>query len=37
MRPLNTGSVFNGLDWLVIVLFLLGMVVVVWAFMRKKA
>jgi SSS family solute:Na+ symporter len=37
MRPLNTGSVFNGLDWLVIVLFLLGMVVVVWASTRKKA
>jgi SSS family solute:Na+ symporter len=34
---LNTGSVFNGLDWFVIVLFLLGMVVVVWASTRKKA
>jgi SSS family solute:Na+ symporter len=33
----NTGSVFNGLDWLGIVLFLLGMVVVVWASTRKKA
>ena len=33
---MNTGSVFNSLDWLVIVLFLMGMVVVVWAAMRKK-
>jgi solute:Na+ symporter, SSS family len=33
----NTGSVFNGLDWVVIVLFLIGMVAVVWASMRKKA
>ena len=33
---MNTGSVFNSLDWLVIVLFLMGMVVVVWASMRKK-
>jgi SSS family solute:Na+ symporter len=37
LQPLNTGSVFNGLEWLVIVLFLLGMVVVVWASTRKKA
>ena len=29
-------SVFNSLDWLVIVAFLLGMVMVVWASMRKK-
>jgi len=34
---MNTGSVFNSLDWIVICLFLLGMVVVVWASMRKKA
>jgi len=27
---------FNSLDWLVIVLFLIGMVTVVWASMRKK-
>ena len=33
----NPGSVFNGLDWVVIVLFLLGMVVVVWASTRHKA
>jgi solute:Na+ symporter, SSS family len=33
----NTGSVFNNLDWVVIVLFLIGMVAVVWASMRKKA
>jgi SSS family solute:Na+ symporter len=33
---MNTGSVFNSLDWLVIVLFLIGMVTVVWASMRKK-
>ncbi len=32
----NTGSVFNNLDWVVIVLFLVGMVTVVWASMRKK-
>lgn len=32
-----SGSVFNSLDWTVIVLFLLGMVVVVWASMRQKA
>jgi solute:Na+ symporter, SSS family len=32
----NTGSVFNNLDWVVIVLFLVGMVAVVWASMRKK-
>jgi SSS family solute:Na+ symporter len=29
-------SVFNSLDWSVIVLFLFGMIVVVWASMRKK-
>src|SRR5512142_1517686 len=34
---MNQGSVFNSLDWTVIVLFLLGMVAVVWASMRKKA
>ncbi len=33
----NAGSVFNNLDWVVIVLFLIGMVTVVWASMRKKA
>jgi SSS family solute:Na+ symporter len=35
--PLHTGLVFNGLDWLVIVLFLLGMVVVVCFSTRTKA
>src|SRR5512142_945444 len=34
---MNQGSVFNSLDWTVIVLFLLGMVAVVWASMLKKA
>jgi SSS family solute:Na+ symporter len=33
---MNTGTVFNPLDWTVIVLFLVGMVVVVWASMRTK-
>jgi len=33
---MNAGSVFNSVDWVVIILFLLGMVMVVWASMRKK-
>jgi solute:Na+ symporter, SSS family len=33
---INTGSVFNGLDWFVIALFALGMIVTVWFSMRKK-
>ncbi len=33
---MNTGSVFNSLDWGVIILFLAGIVVVVWASMRTK-
>lgn len=33
---LNQGSVFNGLDWIVIALFAIGMVVVVLFSMRKK-
>ena len=32
----NTGSVFNNLDWFVIALFGLGMIVTVWFSMRKK-
>jgi len=32
----NTGTVFNNLDWLVIVLFGLGMIATVWYSMRKK-
>lgn len=32
----NTGSVFNNLDWFVITLFGLGMIVTVWFSMRKK-
>ena len=34
---MNTGSVFNSLDWTVIMLFLAGMIAVVWASMRQKA
>jgi solute:Na+ symporter, SSS family len=33
---MNTGSVFNSLDWGVIITFLAGIVVVVWASMRSK-
>jgi SSS family solute:Na+ symporter len=33
---MNGGSVFNSLDWVVIVLFLMSMVGVVWFSMRKK-
>jgi solute:Na+ symporter, SSS family len=33
---MNTGSVFNSLDWGVIIVFLAGIVVVVWASMRTK-
>lgn len=32
----NTGSVFNRLDWWVIALFALGMIATVWVSMRKK-
>src|SRR5664280_907002 len=33
---MTTGSVFNSLDWTVIVLFIVGIVGVVWFSMRKK-
>jgi solute:Na+ symporter, SSS family len=33
---MNTGSVFNSLDWLTIVLFFAGMLAIVWAAMRRK-
>jgi SSS family solute:Na+ symporter len=33
---MNTGSVFNGMDWVAIVLFFLGMIAIVWVSMRKK-
>jgi SSS family solute:Na+ symporter len=33
---LNQGSVFNGLDWMMIALFALGMIVTIWFSMRKK-
>ena len=33
---MNTGSVFNSVDWVAIVLFFVGMVAIVWAAMRKK-
>jgi SSS family solute:Na+ symporter len=32
-----TGSVFNSLDWMVIAFFLVGMIITVWASMRKKS
>src|SRR5664279_1777684 len=32
----NTGSVFNNLDWFVIALFAIGMIVTIWFSMRKK-
>jgi SSS family solute:Na+ symporter len=34
---MHTGSVFNSLDWVAIVLFFAGMLAIVWASMRKKA
>jgi SSS family solute:Na+ symporter len=37
LAAVNTGSVFNNLDWMVIAFFLVGMIAVVWASMRKKA
>jgi len=33
---MNTGSVFNSVDWVAIILFFVGMVAIVWAAMRKK-
>jgi SSS family solute:Na+ symporter len=33
---MNTGSIFNSVDWVAIVLFFLGMIWIVWASMRKK-
>ncbi|MGB7566528.1 MAG: sodium:solute symporter [Chitinivibrionales bacterium] len=33
---MNTGSVFNSLDWLAIVLFFAGMLAIVWVAMRRK-
>ncbi|MBN2037040.1 MAG: sodium:solute symporter [Chitinispirillaceae bacterium] len=34
---MSSGSVFNAVDWIAIVLFLLGMLAIVWASVRKKA
>lgn len=34
---MNTGSVFNSVDWIAIILFFIGMIVIIWASMRKKA
>ncbi len=36
VAAVNTGSVFNNLDWFVIALFGFGMIVTVWFSMRKK-
>jgi SSS family solute:Na+ symporter len=33
---MNTGSVFNSVDWVAIALFFVGMMIIVWASMRKK-
>ena len=33
---MNTGSVFNSVDWVAIILFFVGMVAIVWAAMQKK-
>ena len=33
---MNTGSVFNSVDWVAIILFFVGMLAIVWAAMRKK-
>jgi SSS family solute:Na+ symporter len=33
---MSTGSVFNGMDWVAIILFFVAMIWIVWASMRKK-